>query len=385
VRIVHLCSSLAVESGGVARAVIDSAMALADIGVRVDLISIESGTIDLPWRNNPPANLKLTLVPAGGAFGSRALRESVEDSLVGADGLHLHGMWQPISASAARRARRLHVPYVCSIHGMLDPWSVGQRRAKKWVYYHLIERTRLGRASALHFTAAEEARKARPWLPGGVPEVVIPVILDLAPYRELPLREAAHALFPAVPAQAPWVLFLSRIHEKKGLDILIDAMALLPDKGAQLVIAGAGAPEYVSRLRRQAASLGIASRAHFVGLVNGARKTALYRRADVLAVPTSQENFGMVFPEALACETPVLVTNGVDIHEEILDAGAGLLITRDPGNVARNIHSLLADPQTARQMGIAGRKWVFDNLEPSVIAHRWKETYAGLKSSHGAG
>jgi glycosyltransferase involved in cell wall biosynthesis len=152
----------------------------------------------------------------------------------------------------------------------------------------------------------------------------------------------------------------------------------LRDKNAQLVIAGTGDDGYVQLMRERVQQRGIAGRTHFVGVVRGEAKVALYRRAAMLALPTSQENFGLVFPEALACETPVLLTEGVDIYEELVSAGAGELIRRDAEDVAAKIDALLANPEEARRRGEAGRRWVFQTLEPSAIARQWLDVYHSL-------
>jgi glycosyltransferase involved in cell wall biosynthesis len=395
--VVHVVSSLAAAAGGVARAVADSAHALARASPSIDVhvLSDDRGPFDFPWGDAPPENLHVHLLPLGG----KASRASVEylallRSLMTSGGgveaqertvVHLHGMWEPLLASAARSARAAGVAYVCSIHGMLDPWSVSQRRLKKTIYFGLVEKRRLASAAGLHFTAQAEAAKAASWLPAGPARLVIPVIMDLEPFRMLPERSAAEGLFPAIPAGAPWVLFLSRIHEKKGLDLLIDAVARLEDRSAQLVIAGAGDPDYEKLLRGRAKEAGLERRAHFVGLVRGATKVALLRRADVLAIPTSQENFGIVFPEALACETPVLLTKDVDIHGELLRANAATLIRRDPVDIAEKIAASLGDPAGSRRQGAAGRQWVMKTLAPEKIAERWIAAYeelsaAGLRS-----
>ena len=112
-----------------------------------------------------------------------------------------------------------------------------------------------------------------------------------------------------------------------------------------------------------------------MGLVQGLQKTTLLHRADLLALPTSQENFGIVFAEALACQTPVLVTEGVDICQELLSSGGALLIRRDPSDIAEKISALLADPAAARAQGQAGRQWVLANLAPKIIAQQWLEAY----------
>lgn len=379
-RIVHLCSTLGVEAGGLSRAVLDSVDALIRAGAEVDLIAYAGGTPDFPWKDAAPPSLHLHIVdrPPNIHIASSAIKAALVKALTTADVLHIHGMWEPLSASAANQARAADIPYVCSVHGMLDPWSVRQRYWKKWLYFNMVERRRLRHAAVIHFTAAQEAKKARRWLPRGARESVIPCILDLSPYQDLPARAAAHAIFPGVNPDAPWVLFLSRIHEKKGLDLLLQAIAKLADTSAELLVAGSGDETYTHKMKALAETLGISARTHFVGMVSGTKKVALLRRANMLVIPTSQENFGLVFPEALCCETPVLLTEGVDIHQEILEADAGLLIRRDPLHIAAQIEWLLHRPEEALRRGRQGRSWVLRSLDPSLIARRWMETYQNL-------
>lgn len=381
-RILHLTVSIANEAGGVARTVQDTSKSLAQEGLTVEILTHRSGTLDLPWKDSPPPGLTLTMTKAAcyERFVSAEMKRILPERIKACDILHVHGMWQTLNNRATSIARKLRKPYVCSIHGMLDPWSMSQRRRRKLLYYHLFEKSRLEHAAAIHFTAEDELRKAIEWVPAGVPTPVIPVIMNLAMFMELPERGAGYRYFPQVPANVPWVLFLSRIHAKKGLEYLIEAMVRLPAGlgSAQLVVAGTGEPGYVESLKALAKRLGIEARVHFVGLVQGATKTALYRTADVLAIPTSQENFGLIFPEALACETAVMLTTGVDIHREILAAGAGYLIRQDAADIAEKLTAALGDRPANRQRGEAGRRWVLANLAPATIAKRWRGVYESI-------
>ena len=143
-----------------------------------------------------------------------------------ADVVHLHGMWEPMTASVAHGAgdkKALHLQRSRHARSL----ERAQRRLKKTLYFALVEKSRLAHSAAMHFTAKEEELKADRggWIPPGVRRVVIPLIMDLSPFHNLPSRTEAHAMFPSVPADVPWILFLSRLHEKKGLDLLIEAMA----------------------------------------------------------------------------------------------------------------------------------------------------------------
>ncbi len=381
-RIVHLVSEVSAEAGGVARAVLDSALALAS-HADVHILSYDIGHYDFPWGDSPPARLRVSLIPAAARTGlaNPAMKAAIHAIARDADLFHLHGMWQPMMAFAAAAARKRGTPYICSIHGMLDPWSMSQRAMKKRIYFSLIEKGRLTRAAAIHLTTEAELQKAAPWLPAAPKKLVIPLILDLDPYRELPGPGPAAPLLSNVPTGAPCVLFLSRIHEKKGLDLLITAMAAVRPS-AHLIVAGTGDQRYVAAMKRLAQERGVAGRVHFIGLVRGTQKLAIYQRAAALAVPSSQENFGLVFAEALACNTPVLLTRDVDIFPDVTRAGAGQIIRRDPADIAKHIEEILSDPARARAMGDAGRKWVFETLNPDVIARQWMQAYqAAIQSA----
>lgn len=383
--ILHVCSSLSVASGGVARAVLDSAFALAKEGTRVSIVSYAEENYDFPWGHAQPANLNLRFCELPSQLIARRwitpeFKRVIAESLDNTDVVHLHGMWEPLTTSIANQATAREIPYVCSIHGMLDSWSMRQRFFRKRVYYSLVERKRLAGAAAIHFTAEQEKKKAAKWIPANVRTLVLPLIVDLAPYLQLPARDSAHALFPQLPSDKPWVLFLSRIHEKKGLDLLISAFAKLRHPDAQLVVAGSGEDSYVAEMKQLAGRLCLSDRVHFVGLVKGENKTSLYRRADVLVLPSSQENFGLVVVEALACGTPVLITAGIDIYEEILQTRAGALITRDPANIAAQIDDYLENPESTRSRGEAGREWAISTLSPTSIAERWLEVYRSIRT-----
>jgi len=387
-RILHITGSIATEAGGVARSVQDTSKALAEAGLEVEILAHKTGHIDLPWKDQPPERLALTLVePASsGRLASPDMKRMIRERLEACDVLHLHGMWEMLNNYAAEWARVLRKPYVCSIRGMLDPWSMRQRPHRKKFFYRVFENRRLSLASAIHFTAEDELRKAREWVPAGVRTVVVPNIINLGLFIDLPERQAGRERFPQVPGAGPWVLFLSRIHEKKGLDRLIQAFAQLPAElaTAQLIIAGTGDDAYIAALKNLARESGIETRVHFVGMIQGKAKAELYRTCEVLAIPTSQENFGLVFPEALACETPVMLTEGVDIHREILGAGAGYLITQEPAQIAATLIEALTHPAENRQRGAAGRRWVLENLQPAAIARQWCAIYASLAAGRPA-
>jgi len=140
-----------------------------------------------------------------------------------------------------------------------------------------------------------------------------------------------------------------------------------------LLVAGPGETRYVNQLRKLSAELGVGAQIEFPGMVRGVEKLSLYQAADLFVLPTSQENFGLVLVEAMACRLPVITTRGVDIWKELSEAGASI-IEPTPAAIAAGIQTLLADP-TFPQRGNRGRAWVLDKLDPQCVARRYESLY----------
>jgi glycosyltransferase involved in cell wall biosynthesis len=264
---------------------------------------------------------------------------------------------------------------------MLDDWSIGQKYLKKRAYLALAGRELLEHAEVVHCTAVGELRQAEKWLSHQRMQV-IPLAVDLRSYEDLPGTKLARAKFDlanAVPASAKLrtVLFLSRIHYKKGLDVLLKAITQLDAESVSLclLIAGSGSPSYMAKMQALAEHLGISSIVQFLGPVDGELKRSLYQLADVFALPTSQENFGLVFAEALACATPVITTRHVDIWPELEESGGVVVAERTPTDFARKILGLLRDDKRRRAMGEAGRRWAFSYLNSATIRVRFEQMY----------
>ena len=373
-RIVHYIPRIDLAEGGVVRAVLDTCTLTREAGYSVTLITRDA--------KDAPDSLRDSLVVLSGkpallsrlsgpdlAVASRAIAES--------DAVHLHTPWDPANVQLARAASRSGKPYVVSIHGMLDDWSMAQSAPKKRLYLALAGRNLLEGAAFVHCTAEGERAQSARWYPRGRARVV-PLVMDLAEYMTLPDAGIAHARFAGVDWSKPVVLFLSRIHHKKGIEVLIDACAELARRGAahSLVVAGTGDEAYTRSLVDRALERGIGDRAHFVGLVTGVEKISLYRAATVFALPTSQENFGLVLPEALACGTPVVTTKGVDIWPELESSGGALIADpATPEQFAQHIGALLGTRARRDEMGAKGREWVLSSLSAESVMGLYVEMY----------
>ncbi len=285
-RILRCVRSLDPATGGPTESIKQSSVTLAARGHAVEVVSLEAP--GSPWLAEFPATVH-ALGPGRGSYGYSAgyvpwLRDRHRDY----DAVIVHGLWQYTSFGVWRALHRTSTPYFVFPHGMLDPWfnrTYRLKHLKKLLYWPWAEYRVLRDAAAVLFTAEEERRLAR---------------------QSLQL-----------------LLFLGRLHKKKGCDVLIEAFTNLNEPAIHLVIAGpAGDRDYVARLQDLARAR--ADAITFTGMLRGKVKWGALASTDAFILPSHQENFGIAVAEALACGTPVLLSNQVNIWREIADDGAGL-------------------------------------------------------------
>ncbi|MCK1305155.1 MULTISPECIES: glycosyltransferase [unclassified Bradyrhizobium] len=246
------------------------------------------------------------------------------------DCIVVNGLWNFSTFAASRVLPNGGVPYFVFTHGMLDPWFRSSFRAKhalKQCFWLFNEGRLLANSNAALFTTQEERELARTmfWGFDYEKEVVGYGTSDPPPANQDQERQFRR-LVPGLGAR-PFILFLSRIHPKKGCDLLIEAFARVGRQfsGTDLVIAGPDQSEMLGAFKKLATERRIADRVHFPGMLTGEAKWGAFRSADAFALPSHSENFGIVVAEALACGTPVLVSNKVNIWREIKSAKAGFV------------------------------------------------------------
>jgi glycosyltransferase involved in cell wall biosynthesis len=379
-RIGHYLPSVRLEDGGVVRAVVDTVSMFVAHGIDASLITGDLGGI-LATTSRQPKDLTSTVTPIAPTSGPlklipRSAAKSLPRLVAKFDVLHLHEVWTPSNLQLAAAARRAGVPYVLTTHGMLNDWSMAQRPTKKRLYLKLLGNKLLHHAAVIHCTAEAELDQGSRWYPRQKGRV-IPPLIDLGTFEDLPGPAEANAIYPATTSSRPKILFLSRVHPKKGVERLIDAAHELDRRGipCDLIIAGPGDPDYVATLKARSAKLHLHDRVSFLGMVSGRIKLSLYQSADVFVLPTSQENFGLVIVESMACRTPVVTTRGVDIWRELESAGATIC---DPSslNIADAVSAMLGDRVGMATRGESGRRWVFDVFHPVRLTHAYSNMYA---------
>lgn len=256
----------------------------------------------------------------------------------------VNGLWQYISFAAWRRYARTSTPYFIFPHGMLDPWfkqTFPLKHLKKWLFWPWADYRVLRDATAVIFTSEEERLQARKsfWLyrcREKVSALGVEVPAPLAPQA----REKFLQRFPSLRNKRI-LLFLGRLHPKKGCDLIIDAVRKLKPSGVSLVLAGPDQIGWEKELRDRAADLPVV----FTGRLEGEMKHAALVCADAFILPSHQENFGLSVIEALAVGLPVLISNRVNIWHEIEIDRAGYTDTDDLGGTMRLIDRWLNTPE----------------------------------------
>jgi glycosyltransferase involved in cell wall biosynthesis len=288
-----------------------------------------------------------------------------------AQAAHFHGLWQRNFPGIARAYAARGIPYVVSPHGMLEPWAWRHRWWKKFPYWHLVEKRWTRRAACVLATAEPEAARLRRFFPKTRLEC-----------RPLGLTGQARPDYTAARARLGWredelvLLFLSRIHEKKGLDLLLMALAEMKPAappGARLVIVGPEEqPAYVARCR----SIATAHEArlpsiHWMGAVWGDERWPYLQGADLFCLPTHSENFGLAVLEALQVGTPALTTTETPWAEVLRENGRGYICTPRKEDVRLTLEEFFARPRRVDRTALAHWAWTnyqWDALAPSYAA-----------------
>lgn len=370
--ILHTVAALRPDSGGPAASVPALCAALAAMGHDVTLL-VGAGELAPTVRELDARGVRVVTASVGHYLVANFSREYQALALahaVIADVVHTHGLWLHPNFASFEAATRTSKPLVVSPRGMLASWALGRSRWRKKLMWSLFQHRCLASASFVHATSGEELDEIRA---AGVtaPVAVIPNGLDLAQYcweKILALRSGG---------REQTILFLSRIHPKKGLDLLLDAWRRVArvHREAKLVIAGPGEDRYVDDLRAWLADATLA-RVEYVGSVEGDAKLELLSRAVALVLPSHNENYGMVVAEALACGTPVITTTGVP-WPELESRGCGWRVSVESGALADAMTDALGKPDAAIDaMGAIGRAVIDDAHSVGSAATRMEAAYA---------
>lgn len=307
---------------------------------------------------------------------SRKLRPLISQ----ADIVAINGIVTFPMTVAGRMCQSIGKPYVVSVRGGLLPYRIAMKALRKRIFFALFVRPILQGAAVIHVTSEDERDSV---IAQGVntPIAIVPNGVTLPPDDWGMPEELPAEICSLLPGRR-LVLFLSRIDPVKGLDLLLITWANIvhaeDHTDAILVIAGPDERGYTSKLKVQAQELDIEDEVLFFGMVHGARKWALYRRADVFILPSYAENFGLVVAEALACGTPVITTTGTP-WEELIAWNAGRWVTPEPEALGAALRELLDAPGgTLQAMGLRGRELVKKHYSWDTAARKMITVYRNI-------
>tara|TARA_B100000959_G_scaffold220548_1_gene233112 strand:+ start:243 stop:1394 length:1152 start_codon:yes stop_codon:yes gene_type:complete len=382
-KLLHYFPSTRFTEGGTVRAAIDFCSVLARRGHDVTWLTCDDWDVPQSWKDEEPNTPTIKLLGPLQKAGKRLTKDQIAKAAEVAKGMdvtHIHAMWMPSNPQMAKACDSVGTPWVLSTHGMLDDWCMEQRPLKKKLYLSTAGRIMLRGANTFLTTAEAEKSQSKKWLKHEN-IAVIPYIVDLDPYKEVPSPQEAIDKYGLV--DEPTVLFLSRVHEKKSIETLIDATAILNEKGypIRVFIAGTGEDAYIKSLQNRATAAGVGDLVTFLGMVVGDLKLSLYAMADVFALPTQQENFGLVYPEAMLCETPAIGTKGTDIWKELEEGGA-VIADRTPQAFADAIETLTSDKELLKLKGVEGRKHILKWLDTETVASQYENMYQSASNEH---
>ncbi|MFS8038149.1 glycosyltransferase [Xanthobacter sp. AM11] len=350
----------------------------AQTGIEEHVVSLDPS--DAPWVKEFPLKVFACGEPMGTLrawearmlwrrYGYRPaflpwLRAHVKDY----DVVVVDGLWRYTNLGARKVLAQSGVPYLVLPHGMLDPWfkqTYPIKGALKQVSWWFSEGPLLNNANNVLFTCEEEKIRARESFgPYRVKERVVAFgtsdpVMDLEAQTQA-FRESIPEL------TKPYLLFLSRLHPKKGCDLLLEAFAEVfgARDDMDLVMAGPAVPGFGKGLKAQALALGLEKRVHWPGMLQGAAKWGAFRNAEAFVLPSHQENFGIVVAEAMACSRPVLISDKVNIWREVTAGGGGFADTDDVAGTVRSLRRFLALSSSEREeMGRRARQSFFDFFE----------------------
>jgi len=392
-KVLHVIPSVSPRRGGPSQAVIEMVCALRQSGVDAEIattnddveslldVTIESKTkyqhvpIQFFNRWSPPKFLPLR-VPLREFTYSWGFQHWLKKHIHEYDVVHIHAIFSFCSSYTMWLARRKNVPYVVRPIGQLEHWSLTQSSRRKTYYLDLIERNNLSAANCVQFTSNSERTQALEVIPNLTSEV-LPLGLNIP----LPITQASRKMRERwhIERGAPVILFMSRLHPKKGLELLLDALAVVDNLPFQLVIAGDGDDEYQRGLEAKVAELGINDCITFVGFVQGTEKNLLLQGADLFALTSHSENFGIAVLEALASGTAALVSSSVALSEQIAQHKLGFVTELSVNSIRHQLIDALVDIDTTQELGRNAHDFVEQHFRWSVIAQRLSKIYKNIK------
>jgi glycosyltransferase involved in cell wall biosynthesis len=387
-KVLHVIPSIAPVRGGPSTAVIEMVKSLQKADCEVEIATTNDNgetLLDIPLNclqdyQGVPVRFFARFspnIPAVREYAfSTELTQWLWQHIQDYELIHVHAIFSYPSTVAMAIARLRNIPYIVRPLGQLCQWSLQQSAAKKSLYLNVIERKNINQSASLHLTSNAEKQEIEQ-LNLECKNFVIPHGLALP--KIIPDASQLLRNYFQLPPKEPIILFLSRIHPKKGLEYLIQALAQIKDKKFTLIIAGNGDSDYEAQINSCLHDYGLEDCSLMTGFVEGELKQLLLQGANLFVLTSYSENFGVAVLEALAAGTPALVTPGVALAQEIEQNDLGYVVPQEPTAIAKAIEKHLELPESEEnKLSQRTRQFVLDNYSWEQIAQQLLTVYSVL-------
>lgn len=347
------------RSGGPSRSVPMLVKGLSEVGVDITLMTVRSEQMNTHALDGSSAKLHIL-----DSFDTKEVEGYVKSEKF--DIIQIQSMWDPRYHKLVKIAQKLNIPYLITPRGMLEPWSLAQSKWKKKMAMLLYQKADLQKAACIYTTADMEAQHVHD-LGINAPCSVIPNGIETDGY---PCRTNMHKV-------KKQVLFLSRIHIKKGIEILLEAWKRINATNPDwiLKIIGNGEENYIKSLKARIVELGLEGYVQIAEPVFGKDKIYVYQGSSIFCLPSYSENFGMVIAEAMSCGVPVITTTNCP-WEILNETKTGWCIELSIDNLEKALREAMSmNPLDLYEMGQKASQLVFDNFNYRNVAKRTVELY----------
>lgn len=369
-KILHVIPSVSPVRGGPSQAILEMVRGLRAQGVDADIITTDDNGVDqldVPTDDWVEYNgVPVRFFRRSSFFNISRIKEFsfssafamwLDRNIAKYELIHVHAVFSFPSTIAMSIARKHNIPYIVRPLGQLCEWSLRQSALKKKLYLKAIERNNLEHSQGLHFTSEQEKKEAEK-LGLMAHSFIIPHGLDFSPTvydARRKLREKYN-----FPDDEKVILFLSRIHPKKGLDYLIRSLANMKEYSFRFVLAGSGDADFEAKVRTLLKEVELDTRTLFTGFVKGEAKDILLQGADLYALTSHSENFGVAVLEALAAGLPTIVTPGVALSAEIEKHRLGYVSELCIDAITSALETYFSDPKAGTEMGKKARQFTLN-------------------------
>ena len=381
--VLHVTPSMSPTWGGPTVAVSELTSELVRQGAKCEIVTSHGyrvGTGRIPTPDVPVTSFATELPARYWTGYSKELSRFMDKRANGFDLIHIHEIWNFPGYAAFRSARKYKLPFVVTIHSELSDWSLRQKALKKRLYRLCLLDRMLNDAGAIHaITNAEKEQVQK--LGFETPVVVTPNGVKQSRFEALPSPQRLIRRFPKLKGKRV-ILFLGRLHPKKGLDILARSFSTVARHFEDAVLLIVGPDKFGTRENMEAIlrSKGLLDRTLFTGLLTGEDKLAAMSCADLFVLPSHSDVLGIAVLEAMASRLPVIITKGCEFPE-VSEHGAGLVVEADEAPIAEAISLLLSDTALRDRMGRRGHKLVTERYSWEATATIMVNLYQALVAS----